>query len=51
MAGTMRSAARMVSSAPTGSTAPDSTPPAKARDFFSPSARRGMEMMAPSGKF
>ena len=34
-----------------GSTTPDSTPPAKARSFPSPSARRGMETMAPSGKF
>lgn len=30
---------------------PDSTPPQNARPFFIPSARRGMEMMAPSGKF
>ena len=30
---------------------PDSTPPQNARPFFIPSARSGIEMMAPSGKF
>jgi len=44
-------AARIVSTAPMGSTMPDSTPPQNARPFFIPSARSGMEMMAPSGKF
>ena len=41
----------MVSTAPIGSTTPESTPPQKAFPFFIPSARRGMEMIAPSGKF
>ena len=50
-AGTTSPAARMVSRAPMGSTMPEATPPAKARSFPAPSARRGMEMMAPSGKF
>ena len=44
-------AARIVSTAPMGSTMPDSTPSQNARRFGIPSARRGMEMMAPSGKF
>jgi len=44
-------AARIVNTAPMGSTMPDSTPPQNARPFFIPSARSGMEMMAPSGKF
>ena len=44
-------AANMVSTAPMGSTTPDSTPPKKARPFFIPSARSGMETIAPSGKF
>src|SRR5699024_2399803 len=39
----------MVSSAPTGSTTPESTPPAKDLALPIPSERRGMEMMAPSG--
>lgn len=42
---------RIVSTAPMGSTMPDSTPSQNARRFGIPSARRGMEMMAPSGKF
>ena len=50
-AGTMTLAARMVSTAPMGSTTPDSTPPQNARPLLMPSARRGIEMMAPSGKF
>lgn len=37
--------------APIGSTTPESTPPAKARPLPAPSARRGREIMAPSGKF
>ena len=44
-------AARIVSTVPMGSTMPDSTPSQNARRFGIPSARRGMEMMAPSGKF
>ena len=44
-------AAAMVSAAPSGYTAPDSTPAAKARGFGLPSARRGREITAPSGTF
>ena len=44
-------AARIVSSAPTGSTMPDRTPSAKAFPLLFPSAHSGMEIMAPSGKF
>ena len=51
MAGTISDAARMVSTAPMGSTAPDSTPSRKAFPLSLPSARRGMEIIAPSGKF
>ena len=51
MAGTSAPAARMVSSAPSGSTAPESVPYQKALALPAPSARRGMEMIAPSGKF
>ena len=47
----MRPAARIVRTAPTGSTIPDRTPPAKALVFPIPSERRGIEIMAPSGKF
>ena len=50
-AGTTRLAARMVNRAAMGSTAPDSTPSRKARPLPAPSARRGMDTMAPSGKF
>ena len=50
-AGTMSWAAKTVSTAPMGYTAPESTPSKNARDFFMPSACNGMEMMAPSGKF
>ena len=49
--GTIYPAARIVSIAPTGSTIPESTPPAKAFDTFIPSALSGMEIIAPSGKF
>ena len=48
-AGTISCAAAMVSAAPSGSTAPDSTPAIKARGFGLPSARRGREITAPSG--
>ena len=41
----------MVNSAPTGSTAPDSVPAQNARPRLMPSAFRGIEMIAPSGKF
>ena len=41
----------MVSTAPMGSTTPERTPSRKARPLGIPSARRGREMMAPSGKF
>ncbi len=41
----------MVSMAANGSTTPERTPYRKARPFPVPSARSGMEMMAPSGKF
>ena len=44
-------AARIVSTALIGSTTPESTPPANALALLSPSARRGIEMIAPSGKF
>ena len=44
-------AAASVSSAPTGSTTPEKTPPAKARPRPIPSAFKGNEIMAPSGKF
>ena len=50
-AGITSCAARIVTTAPIGSTTPESTPPAKALPLLSPSARRGIEMMAPSGKF
>ena len=41
----------MVISAATGSTAPESTPIAKVFLFAIPSASKGMETIAPSGKF
>ena len=44
-------AVRSVSTAPIGSTTPESTPLRNARSLLSPSARSGMEMIAPSGKF
>lgn len=50
-AGITSCAARIVSTAPTGSTTPESTPPKNALPSLSPSARSGMEMIAPSGKF
>ena len=34
-----------------GSTIPERVPQRKAFDLLMPSARRGMEIMAPSGKF
>ena len=40
-----------MSTAPIGSTTPESTPPRNALPFFSPSALSGMEIIAPSGKF
>ena len=43
--------APIVSTAPTGSTTPESTPPKNALRLLSPSARSGMEIIAPSGKF
>ena len=42
---------RRVTAAASGSTTPEATPPAKARGRDPPSARRGRETMAPSGKF
>ena len=50
-AGITSCAARSVSTAPIGSTTPESTPPRNALLLLSPSARSGMEMIAPSGKF
>ena len=47
----MSRAARIVSTAPMGSTMPDRTPPANALPLLCPSARNGMEMIAPSGMF
>ena len=47
----MKPAARIVSTAPIGSTMPESRPERNARGFFIPFARSGMEMIAPSGKF
>ncbi len=47
----MSCAARIVSTAPMGSTMPDRTPPANALPLLCPSARNGMEMIAPSGMF
>ena len=50
-AGITSCAARSVSTAPIGSTTPESTPPRNALPLLSPSARSGIEMIAPSGKF
>ena len=50
-AGTISPAARIVRIAPIGSTIPESTPPKNAFGFPVPSARSGMEIIAPSGKF
>lgn len=47
----MSDAASIVSTAPMGSTMPESTPPQKALALPMPSARSGSEMIAPSGKF
>ena len=44
-------AATMVISAAMGSTTPDSTPYPKVLTLGIPAARRGMETIAPSGKF
>lgn len=43
--------AMIVSTAPMGSTMPETTPPANAFLLLIPSARSGIEMIAPSGKF
>ena len=40
-----------IGTAPIGSTTPERTPPRKALPFLCPSARSGMEIIAPSGKF
>ena len=50
-AGTISPAARIVITAPIGSTIPDKTPPIKAFVLLIPSERSGMDMIAPSGKF
>ena len=44
-------AAKIVSIEPIGSTRPESAPSAKAFALLFPSALRGIEIMAPSGKF
>ena len=50
-AGITNCAVRIVSTAPMGSTTPESMPPRNALPLLSLSARSGMEMIAPSGKF
>ena len=50
-AGITSCAARIVSTAPIGSTTPESTPPRNAFPLLSPSALSGMDIIAPSGKF
>ncbi len=49
--GTMKAVRAMVTAAPRGSTMPDKRPPRKALCLPTPAALRGMEMMAPSGRF
>lgn len=48
-AGITSCAARIVSTAPIGSTTPESTPPRNAFPLLSPSALRGIDIIAPSG--
>ena len=50
-AGSTKPEAAIVISAPMGYTIPEAAPVRKARDFLTPCAFSGMEMMAPSGKF